>query len=103
MLFAIAILIGAALLIPSFPVLADAPLNDDFDAAILIGELPYTVDLDTSEATAAPDDPIHCSNNGSVWFAYTPAADMTLSADTFGSDYDTVLSAFTGNRGSLAS
>jgi PKD domain len=81
--------------------LAQPPANDDFDAAVVIGGLPFQTSLSTSEATAAADDPTNCTNNGSVWFSFTPDHDLTIDADTFGSAYDTVLSAYTGTRGAL--
>lgn len=83
------------------PALAAPPTNDDFDFATGISGLPFTDSIDTSEATAAFDDPESCSNHGSVWYAFTPTADMQLDADTFGSNYDTVLTVFTGSRGAL--
>ena len=77
------------------------PANDDFDNAIVVNELPYSATEDTTGATAAFDDPTTCANNGSVWFAFTPAASMQIVANTFGSNYDTVLSVYTGSRGAL--
>jgi PKD repeat protein len=70
------------------------PPNDQVGGAILIAELPYTNNQDTSLATWAPDDPGSCTSNGSVWYEYTASADTGIEADTFGSDYDTVLSAY---------
>jgi len=83
------------------PAFAAAPSNDDFDFATVIGAVPFSDNIDTSEATSAFDDPTTCTNNGSVWYAFTPATNMTLEANTFGSNYDTVLSVYTGTRGSL--
>src|SRR2546428_6458458 len=77
------------------------PPNDDFDGATVITGVPFTDNLDTTQATSASDDPTDCSSNGSVWYAFTPSVDMPVKADTFGSNYDTVLSAYTGSRGSL--
>ncbi len=37
----------------------------------------------------------------SVWYSFTPAVSSPLTADTFGSDYDTLLSAYTGTQGAL--
>jgi len=37
-----------------------------------------------------------------VWFAYTPSSNVQIDADTFGSSYDTVLSAWTGTQGALS-
>jgi hypothetical protein len=78
------------------------PANDDFDSAVTIASLPFSTTQLTTEATAALDDPTACYNNGSVWFSFTPATNMTIDANTFGSTYDTVLAAYTGSRGSLA-
>lgn len=81
---------------------APPPPNDDFDSATVVPEpLPFTDSLDTSFATTAPDDP-SCEGMGhTVWYSFTPTADTRVSANTFGSDYDTTLSAYTGKRGAL--
>lgn len=77
------------------------PSNDDFANATAISSLPFSATEDTSQATWDPSDPSGCSSNGSVWFAFTPSSSMEIEADTFGSGYDTVLSAWTGSQGSL--
>jgi hypothetical protein len=76
--------------------------NDDFDAAQQIDTLPYDDTRDVLRATAAADDP-WClqSSTSSVWYRYTPASDITVAADTAGSDYDTRLCAYYGSRGAL--
>jgi hypothetical protein len=91
-----------ALVVPQ--AFAQPPANDDFDNATVIQALPFTTTEDTSEATAAVDDPEpSCvGTSHTVWFAFTPTADVTLTANTFESDYDTTLSVWTGTRGSLA-
>jgi PKD repeat protein len=78
-----------------------APTNDDFGGATAIASLPYTTTQDTSDATSDPSDPASCYNRGSVWFSYTAPADSLIEANTAGSGYDTVLSAWTGTQGSL--
>jgi hypothetical protein len=88
------------LISPAAAMAAPAP-NDDFDNATPVGALPFTDRVDTREATAAADDPTTCSNNGSVWYRFTPGADMVIEAKTAGSDYYTVLSAYTGSRSAL--
>lgn len=81
--------------------LAQPPPNDDFDNATVIPALPFTDTLDTSAATTAADDP-ECAGNGhSVWYSFTSTVDLTVTANTFGSDYDTTLSVYTGSRGAL--
>jgi hypothetical protein len=82
--------------------LAAPPSNDDFASATSVAEpLPFTDAINTSEATTAADAP-ECAGNGpTVWYAFTPSQDMLIQADTFGSDYDTTLSVYTGSPGSL--
>jgi hypothetical protein len=79
------------------------PGNDDFDDATLITEpLPFSHSISTVDATTAPDDP-QCAGNGhTVWYRFTPSSDMRVVAHTFGSDYDTTLSVYTGSRGALS-
>ncbi|MGB9774694.1 MAG: hypothetical protein ACPL4I_11845, partial [Bacteroidota bacterium] len=82
-----------------------APPNDDFNTALLITTLPYQHSLDTSAATVAPDDPnMGCGagvNSNTVWYRFVPSFYGLVEANTFGSDYDTVLAIFTGTRGAL--
>src|ERR1700735_2057379 len=98
------VLSGLAVLLPAVPAWAQGtPANDDCGSATTISALPFTDTADTTGATAASDDPAGCGNNGSVWYAFTPLQDETITASTFGSSYDTVLSVFTGTRGALTS
>jgi hypothetical protein len=91
----------AGLLASGTPVSATPPSNDDFDDATVITTLPFIDRLDASEATSAPDDPSCFGSEASIWYAFTPAEDVTVEATTFGSRYDTTLSAWTGTRGDL--
>ena len=77
--------------------------NDDFDNATTITGLPFSDTLDTAAATVAPDDPTDCAgtNVHTVWYAFTPAADATLTADTSQSSYLAVVCVYTGSRGAL--
>ena len=84
------------------PALAQAPPNDDFNSATVISALPFTDSVSTVDATPASDDPPNCAGNGpTVWYSFTPSANLRVDANTFGSDYDTTLSVYTGSRGSL--
>jgi len=82
-----------------------APANDDINSATLISTFPFTSSEDTTGATVASDDPVMGPNLGvnsnTVWFSLTPGSGGTVTADTFGSSYDTIMAAFTGQRGSL--
>jgi len=82
------------------------PPSDLCTAAIVIGTLPFTTTQDTHAATASADDPVlscgaQTQKSHTVWYAVTAPADGTMTADTYGSDYDTVLAAHTGTCGSL--
>ena len=75
------------------------PANDEFAAAEVIVKSPFATFTSTLEATTAPDDPSCFGNDASVWYAYTPPVSTMITADTFGSDYDTTLSVYTGAQG----
>ncbi len=77
------------------------PPNDAFGSAVVAGALPYSSAVSTVEATAAVDDPSCFGNDMSVWYAFTPVISASITAETFGSDYDTTLSAYTGTQGAL--
>jgi hypothetical protein len=55
--------------------------------------------LNTGGATTEPGEPTFtCDPTGAtVWYAFTPDVDMSIAADTFGSNFGSVLAAFTGN------
>lgn len=79
-------------------------INDDCTAPKVISSLPYNDSMDTRAAGGFSTDPVTCSgdpNSHSVWYSLTPTIDTVYGIDTIGSDYDTVLSVFTGNCGSL--
>jgi hypothetical protein len=77
------------------------PASDDFDAARVVSTLPFLENVDAREATSAADDPADCGTGPSVWYRFTPATDMSVQVETYGSDYDTLVSAYTGTRGAL--
>jgi hypothetical protein len=81
---------------------AAPPANDDFDAAVAVTAVPFSVTADTTEATRAEDDPQCIGDDGfTVWYDLTLSGTAEIVLDTFGSDYDTTLSAWTGERGAL--
>lgn len=83
---------------------ATPPVNDDFDQATQATPLPFSQVINTVYATVADDDPTLCiktAGAATVWYRFTPQRSGTLTAHTFGSDYDTVLAIFTGERGTL--
>jgi Icc-related predicted phosphoesterase len=75
--------------------------NDKFSDAISITKFPFTAIQSTVNATvdaneASPDCAISGSGS-SVWYKYTPSTNQTVVFDTFDSDYNTVLSVWTGS------
>ncbi len=81
---------------------AVAPANDDFGSATVVGSLPFADALSTVDATFAADDPTGCIGAAhSVWYTYTAGLDGLVAFETYGSDFNTVLSAYTGTPGSL--
>jgi hypothetical protein len=76
---------------------AKAPSNDMFRKAIGITSLPYTNTQNTSTArfSGSEPDPSCRETSHTVWYVFTPDAATTITADTFGSDYDTTLTVFT--------
>ncbi len=72
---------------------------DDCQNARVIAAAPFADEADTRAATTAADDPVLCSGvqgTNSVWYTITPSVDTVYGVDTVASDYDTVVSVFTG-------
>src|ERR1700752_430285 len=84
------------------PALAAPPANDDFNSATIVTEpIPFSDSVNTSEATTAGDDPDCFGQGPTVWYSFTPSQDMDVQVNTYGSDYDTTLSVYTGSQGNL--
>ena len=83
------------------------PSNDTCNQATAISTLPFTDTADTTGAVESVDDPVQtCTNSANantVWYTITAPQDGILTVDTCGSDYDTVLTAFTGSCGAPTS
>ena len=76
------------------------PGNDNFANAIVIGALPYT----NTQSTVGTTDEVGqmiCGRN-SVWYRYTPATSGTVTINTGGSDFDTMVAVGTGTLGAFA-
>jgi hypothetical protein len=80
------------------PTPAPAKGNDNFAAALVIPEpLPFTNAQNTAGSTTEPGEPSPCGNIASTdWYSFTPSGNQTVVANTFGSNYDTVLAVYTG-------
>jgi hypothetical protein len=90
------------------------PANDECAGATLVSSIPFTDSVDTTTATSNPADPsLSCNGNGAqtdgntVWYAWTPAQDITVNISTVGSTrptgspLDTAHGVFTGSCGNL--
>lgn len=89
------------------PVLAAPPTNDDFAGRTVIPGLPYNETLDTSEATSEASDAelnTVCGApalDASVWYEFTPAADVNVLVDVSASDYSAGVFVATGSPGAF--
>lgn len=86
-------------LLVATPALAVAA-NDNFANATVITSLPYSDPVDFTGSTAEIGEPMPACGYGypvtmSVWYAYTPAADMMLTAQ--GWNWDDILVVSTGS------
>ena len=77
--------------------------NDNFADAVAITSLPYSVSVSTVGSTGEVGEPSHGegSSDGdtdsrSRWWSYTPATNVSINVSFLGSDFDTVLSIYTG-------
>ena len=82
-------------------IVAAPPVNDDFATPIEVDAFPYSYVQNTTRATSATDDPFCHGSRKTVWYSFTPQTDMRVEFNTFGSDYDTILSVYRGARGAL--
>lgn len=92
--WAVLVLIGLVVAGPASTALAAPPSNDNFADATVVPSLPYSDSVNTAEATTEPGDPDCVGNGPTVWYAYTADFDGFVEANTFGSSYDTTLSAY---------
>lgn len=85
--------------VPVGAVLAQ-PTNDDLADAAPVVALPFTDSVDASDATLEDGEPdFTCAPlHATVWYAVTLQRNTTVTVDTAGSDYDTVLSVYRGTN-----
>ena len=77
---------GSGNLVVSFSEVTGPP-NDIFPGIEITG-LPFSHTVDTTNATVTGEPAMF---GATVWYNYTPTENITLVADTFASDYDTVI------------
>jgi hypothetical protein len=81
------------------------PRNDYFANAAVVKGLPFVYQEDTTNGSSQSGEPIDCGTTmvHSVWFKYKRSTTASVSADTFGSSFDTVLGLYRGTSlGSLS-
>ena len=83
-------------------------VGDDFDVAFLLNSsLPSTATVNALQYSTFPDDPDFTAcgviGTNSVWYKFIPSQSGTLNVNTVGSDYDTILGVWSGDRGFLTS
>jgi len=85
---------------------APFPANDTCSTATHVTVYPFADELAVGPATKCSDDPVlSClerTGENVVWYLFTAPSDGTLTADTSGSSYDTILAAHTGVCGALS-
>jgi hypothetical protein len=75
-----------------------APVNDLFTNATLISDPVASITASNVGATKEAGEPNHAGNIGgaSVWWTWTPPTNGTVTIDTFGSSFDTLLAVYRG-------
>jgi hypothetical protein len=89
---------------PPPPPPPDGLSGDSCQSPRIIGSLPFQDTFDTRLGTSSSDDPASCSGSAdtnTVWYSLTLAADTLCGLETTSSDYDTVVSVYSGGCGAL--
>ncbi len=90
----------ATLLLSGSAAAATPPPNDLIAGAAVVGGLPFEDAVDTDAATGTRSDP-KCQGSGhSVWYSFTPTADVDLMF-MVSADFDSTVAIFTGPIGDL--
>jgi hypothetical protein len=101
-----AALVLGALVTTAVPAWAAAPDNDSYAGRTVIGSLPFSQTLDTSEATTDADDaPVNAlcgypATDASVWYEVTAPVTGTLVVNLYASSYSAGAVVATGGPGS---
>jgi len=75
------------------------PANDDLGNALVLTGITNTVVGVNGAASKEQSEPDHAGNPGgkSVWWSWIPPANVTVTVDTIGSSFDTLLAVYTGS------
>lgn len=102
----LAILLMTGSLAFAAPVLAAAPANDTYAGRTVIGSIPFSESIDTTEAKTDADDAVPgCvppATDASVWYQLTAASTGGLVVDVSTSTYSAGVTIATGSPGSFS-
>lgn len=76
------------------------PPNDDFANATSVSSLPFGQDVDTTAASVEGGEPALCTppqSERTVWYAYTPASNGSVTAKVTSAPAPTGIAVYTGN------
>jgi hypothetical protein len=98
-----------ALAAAAVPAWAQPPANDTFEHATAVSSLPFSDTVDTTQATTDATDTEALAACGmsvpvaaTVWYAYTPPTDSSLTLFTTGTNYFAGVAVVTGTPGHLS-
>jgi hypothetical protein len=80
-----------------FDSVASAQINDNIANAVNIPSVPFADTLSNVDADTEAGEPLNtCGPDGlnSIWWKFTATSSGILAADTYGSDFDTILSVY---------
>lgn len=85
---------------PATLTITPPPVNDNFASAILLSGMSAQASGANEAATKQAGEPDHAGNGGgrSLWWKWTAPISTTVSLNTVGSDFDTVLAVYTGGN-----
>jgi Ca2+-binding RTX toxin-like protein len=91
--------IAALLLLTTSAAATAPPGNDSFGSRTTIATIPFSEMVSTVEATTEPGEPESlCGPVGkTVWYQYTPPSETVLGASATASNFDAVVSVWTGS------
>ena len=79
---------AVALLVVAVPSsLGAPPSNDNFASATVVTSLPFSATVVIADATTEPGEPLTWGQSRTIWYAFTPTADVVVRANLDGSNY----------------
>jgi hypothetical protein len=85
----------------SVEVAPPGPANDSFDQATTIATLPFSTPAPIANASPAFDDPSCGRQGATLWYRFTPSADVRVTADMAEGSFGANVAVYSGTRGNL--